>query len=70
MPIPDKNDAFKGLRALVHCTHQMSDIVFTGNLDVYTLSHSHEIYLFQSKTNYVDLIYIRFQTSVHVYRAL
>ena len=54
----------------VYCMIQISDTLCTGNLDVYRLSHSHEIYLLQSKTNYV-LIYVLFVFRlVHVYRAL
>ena len=50
----------------VYCTHQISDTIYmyTGNLDVYRLSHSHEIYLLQSKTKYMHMLmlYICFQT--------
>ena len=42
----------------VYCMHQISDTVCTGNLDVYRLFQSHEIYLLESKTNYVDFIYL------------
>ena len=52
----------------VYCTHQISDTVCTGNLDVCTLSHSHEIYLLQSKVNrLINLIlYTYFQTLMHI----
>ena len=48
----------------VYCMHQISDTMCTGNLDVYRLSYSHEIYLLQSKTNYMHMfiLYICFQT--------
>ena len=50
----------------VYCTNQISESVFTGISDMYTLSHSHEIHLIQSKVSRLisfDLIYICFQTS-------
>ena len=48
---------FTGLEIIifhhVYCTHQISDTVCTGNSDVYTLSHSQEIYLLQSKVRLI-----------------
>ena len=38
----------------LYCTHQISDTMCTGNLDVYRLCHSHEIYLLESKTKYMQ----------------
>ena len=50
----------------VCCTHQISDkmCTCTRNLDVYRFSHSHEIYLLQSKTKYMHILilYICFHT--------
>ena len=48
----------------VYGMHQIPDTMCTGNLHVYRLSYSHEIYLLQSKTKYMhmSIIYICFQT--------
>ena len=48
----------------VYYTHRISDTICTGNWDIYRLSHSHEIYLLQSKTKYMHMLilYICVQT--------
>ena len=51
----------------VYCTHQMSDTMCAGNLDVYRFSHSHKIYLLQSKTKYMHMLVLYIFLGLFVY---